>query len=602
MSINQSLPRPKLHWNNFNLSYSHDTTGRFGNLIPIQVMEVVPGDIMKENIEFNIRLSPLSAPAMVRLNAHFHAFYVPFRILTPRSGQETTWEKFITSLGKPLNEVVELPHFVADGKVHFQRPDDRPNEDTYAYVQDMTKGSLWDYMRLPVIPAQEDVTLSFSGERSISALPHLALLKIYNDWYRRDQIEEEIVFPLDLGRIDLTSLYDTTWTAPEDTTSGHWESMPYFVHELMKIRSRNYERDYFTSGLPEPQYGEDVVVGGDIVASRGASIALNSISNIAISAYGQPTNAQDASLPAVWWRDTSSVTEKANYVLGVPGLDTRSTLAFPFTGDGIDASVRDVEGLSHQTTVNELRMAFQLQGVRERINRGGTRYAEIMQNVYGVSINDLRLQRPQYLGGVKSPLTIGAVIQTSESKDTPQGTLTGQGGAVGGNVLFHTKHVFDEHGLVVVFMSITPRTSYIGGVPRMFRKFDPIDYYCQAFDHLGEQTTKVWELYEDLTDDNADTYTQDFCYNSRYEEYKSAYGCSTGEFRDTLSNWVLTRSFNEAPGLSPDFIHADSTDFDRLFMFENIERTSNEHFQAQVYFDLKAKRPMSKYSVPFTFY
>ena len=111
MSINQSLPRPKLHWNNFNLSYSHDTTGRFGNLIPIQVMEVVPGDIMKENIEFNIRLSPLSAPAMVRLNAHFHAFYVPFRILTPRSGQETTWEKFITSLGKPLNEVVELPHF-----------------------------------------------------------------------------------------------------------------------------------------------------------------------------------------------------------------------------------------------------------------------------------------------------------------------------------------------------------------------------------------------------------------------------------------------------------------------------------------------------------
>lgn len=604
MSINQSLPRPKLHWNNFNLSYSHDTTGRFGNLIPIQVMEVVPGDIMKENIEFNIRLSPLSAPAMVRLNAHFHAFYVPFRILTPRSGQETTWEKFITSLGKPLNEVVELPHFVADGEVHFRRDDDRPNEDVYAYVQDMAKGSLWDYMRLPVIPAQEDVTLSFSGERSISALPHLALLKIYNDWYRRDQIEEEIVFPLDLGRIDLTSIYDSMWSAPENTTSGHWESLPYFVHELMKIRSRNYERDYFTSGLPEPQYGEDVVVGGDIVAANGASIALSSISDIALGLRGNVNQgAQDLLAQEALWYKVNQSLAVPEYKLGINGVTANATFAVPYgVADSIQANVRDVEGLSHQTTVNELRMAFQLQGVRERINRGGTRYAEIMQNVYGVSINDLRLQRPQYLGGVKSPLTIGAVIQTSESKDTPQGTLTGQGGAVGGNVLFHTKHVFDEHGLVVVFMSITPRTSYIGGVPRMFRKFDPIDYYCQAFDHLGEQTTKVWELYEDLTDDDAERYTQDFCYNSRYEEYKAAYGCSTGEFRDTLSNWVLTRSFNDAPGLSPDFIHADSTDFDRLFMFENIERTSNEHFQAQVYFDLKAKRPMSKYSIPFTFY
>lgn len=613
MSINQNVTTRKLRWNNFNLSHTHDTTGRFGNLIPVQCMEVVPGDLIRQKIEYNIRLSPLSAPAMVRLNAHFHSFYIPYRILTPRTGQESTWEKFIMNVGNPMMvdgrmQLPELPYFYADDTYS----NDDLGDTSSIPGQKFMKGSLWDYFKLPVIPSS-DIDINLSYQRRISALPHLAYLKTFNDWYRRDQIESEILFPLNLEGIRMDNVAETDYSEPEDSVNAVWNGIDQFVNELMTIRSRNYERDYFTSGLPEPQFGDDVTIGDrfDIIAASNASVAFTgfqagatTLSNPLLDRgpalnYYHPNNSS---------LSTSLATYLPNLAVDAGVLTGGSSDHWTLGADGESRgsfNVEDIEGLqsSYSFSINELRMAMQLQGLREQINRGGTRYIEIMKSVYGVSVSDLRLQRVQYLGGVKAPLTIGAVIQTSESQNTPQGTLTGQGGAVGGNVLFHTKQIFEEHGFVLTLMSITPRTSYYGGVPRMFRKFDPLDYYNPMFDHLGEQETMATELFDSIQDGDLGEVNEGvFAYNPRYQDYKSAISTVTGEFRDTLSNWVLSRSFPQSPTLSPDFIHADSEDFDRLFKFENVENTSNEHFQVQLYFDISAKRPMSKYSTPFTFF
>ncbi len=617
MSITQNVVGRKLHYNNFNLNHTHDLSGRIGKLIPVQATPVVAGDLFDESIEFNIRMAPLSAPAMARFNVHFHSFYVPYRIITPRDGQESTWERFVMSVGKPLTEVPRLPYFTTREPILV---DDLTGPETLTILSDyFMTGSLWDYLHLPVISRQyaDDAVVELSertlGVPGIIALNFLAYQKIWSDWYRRDQIEKELVFPNNLESIYIDSLLDTNFKVPEMPVNLQDEQFNIvdFVTELLKLRTRNYERDYFTSALPEPQYGDDVTIGGDISVLDNANIALRSISGFNIA--GNFDSSQIGSGTTAIWTPLAGVSG-ANLGLGALGSSvplSGSLSVYPVGGDAIDASVRDISGITGvQFTINELRLAMQLQGVRESINRGGTRYLEIMKSVFGVSVNDLRLQRPQYLGGIKAPISIGAVLQTSSStEDSPQGNMTGQGGTVGGNRIFRTKRIFEEAGVVMTIMSITPRTGYFGGIERQYLKHDPIMYYTPAFDHLGEQETYRAELKfhmdasleRNLTNDTLEE-DRYFGYNPMYQEYKAAYSTVSGEFRSTLDNWNVFRTFDQIPVLSPEFIHAEPEDFDRIFMFENVENTSNEHFYAQLYFDIKAKRPMSKYSTPVTLF
>lgn len=629
MSITQNIHDRKLFYNNFNLRHTHDTSGRIGKLIPVQATPVTAGDLFDESLEFNIRFAPLSAPAMARFNVHFHAFYVPYRILTPRNGQETTWEKHVMSVGQPLTDVPQLPCFYTS---YPHLIDDLPDKEggfddgcEAPLREHFMTGSLWDYLKLPIIPnnypddAVFDINPDELGVPGIIAFNFLAYLKIWNDWYRRDQIEEEVVFPLNLGRMDLVDFFGgSDYVEPENPKNVDTPfKISTFIHNLLTLRTRNYERDYFTSALPEPQFGDDVYLTGDslqgLVGSRISIDALNTtgiygISNAVSSDHIIGLGFRDPDNTAWLTYGNANVPNTGHEVVFYPNDDQQA-----ITHVGLGAfDVTGIDGVTPTSlfTINELRLAMQLQGVRESINRGGTRYVEIMKSIHGVSVSDLRLQRPQYLGGIKSPISIGAVLQTSAStEDSPQGNMTGQGGTVGGNNLFRTKRIFEEDGVVMTVMSITPRTGYFGGIERQYLKHDPMDYFVPAFDRLGEQETyraelkfNIWKSAEAGVNNDSLLDDKFLGYNPRYEEYKAAYSTVTGEFRNTLDNWNVFRTFDRAPVLSPDFIHAEPEDFDRIFMFENVESTSNEHFYAQIYFDIKAKRPMSKYSTPITLF
>lgn len=606
-NIFQNVSSKRLPRNNFNMSREVLLSGQLGKLIPIQCDEVVEGDKFKQNVNFLVRFAPLSAPAMVRFNVHFHSFFVPYRIITPRSSELSTWEKFVEQVGNASTgeNIPELPSMYTDDVIFSEE-----QGDIFPSASNFGVGSLWDYFGLPIISseiaASEGINIPF--ERRISLLPFLAYQKIFNDWFRRDQIEEELKFPVDLGAVNFGMLDELAdMYTNEDVLSS--DVFKFFMSELFKLRERNYERDYFTSALPEPQFGDDVLLGGGVVSSEGAKIMLSSIEDLAFKGTPLDVTNMDGA-PAYW---INSVDENLQRFLqlgsdGGPGF--ANTYATPWKTDEITANVNSISGfLAPEFSINELRLAMQLQGIREKINRGGTRYIEILKSVFGVTSSDARLQRVQYLGGFKAPVTVGTVVQQSATDaDGKLGELAGKAQAGGFNHLFTTKRIFEEKGFVITLMSITPRTSYYGGVPRKFRKFDPIDYYTPDFDHLGEQEVKPWELYDSIdgrytTDEQLiPDWDKTFGYSPRYSEYKSALSSVHGEFRTTLDNWHVSRSFNGAPTLSPSFIHADKEDFDRLFIFENVENTSNEHFYAQIVLDVVVKRNASKFSTPFTFY
>lgn len=637
-SIFQSVNTGRKRYNNFNLTCEYLCTGQIGALIPIQVDEVVPGDYFDEKVSFLMRFDPLSAPAMARMNVHFHSFYVPYRLLTPQTSRKSRWEEFIENIGSVGADIPILPNMkpssdvwvieFADDVSYPYKGEGLYGNNNYLLANEVAIGTLWDYLglysdKISDIDGNVVKPIDFP-DQGISLMPFLAYQLIYDQWFRRDQIEAPMAFPLNLGTLDLSDFNNGSFEYDRQELDDSRRTQETNIHNIFALRFRNYERDYFTSALPEPQIGEDVPVGSNEVYTLANSILKAHADYIGIVKdsggnnlvrqlfmYGRSKADSLAELNIQ--RDNSSVGYDSSTI---PGGTIRTTeFGFLGTEPGTSSSLQNVqlsdlklEGVvTTPITVNDLRIAVQLQGVREKVNRGGTRFVEIMQSIYHVGVDDLRIQRVQYLGGTKVPVQIGTVVQTSETNEQGKlGTLAGKALAAGGTKLFRTKREFNEHGYVVTLMSVTPRTSYFGGVARKWLKHDPIDFYVPDFDHLGEQEIYNIELYgANILGAGADSdrnYMETFGYTPRYAELKSSYGTVTGEFRDSLDNWHTARAFDDAPILSSEFIKIDKEDVDRIFEFQNIENTSNSHFQCQTVITKKAKRNMSKYSTPFTFY
>lgn len=596
-NIFQSVVSSKKKYNNFPLGREVLVSGRLGKLIPVQCDEVVPGDRFKQNIAFLCRFAPLSAPAMVRFNVHFHTFYVPYRIITPETSRESTYERFIKSIGKSKEDVPVLPYFHGycdAGEEEFQYFD---------------IGSLYDYLGYPVPEIDE---LFIPEEARITLMPFLSYQRIYQDFYRRDQVEVETVYPSNVESVSLRASNLTVSTKDSDYGELADNQRMAKVKDLFTLQTRNYERDYFTSALPEPQFGDEVSIGDGNINWIGGNSPLS---------FTGAVNPVSSEIFINGDSDKYSLSVGNDLQLGWPEYNDRLDLyaslydnetsrnvsihKWNIQPDVIRGTVTSAfgENLAQNLqggniTINEFRLAMQLQGIKEQINRVGTRYLEIMEGIYGVRVPDARLQRPIFLGGFKTSVTVGSVMQTSESNNTPQGTLTGQMSSTGTSQTVSPGYEFKEHGYLMTVMSITPRTSYFGGMPRKYMKKYPEDFYLPQFDHLGEQEITTNELVWD-----GESYEENvFGYTPRYSEYKSALSTVHGEFRKTLANWHVARSFDSIPALNPDFIHAEPEDFDRIFAFENVEGTSNEHFYCQIYIDQVGKRNMSKYSTPYTLY
>lgn len=600
----------KVYRNNFNLSRERLTTGQIGKLIPVAYIPVAPKDRFDVDVSYLMRFSPLVAPTMARMNVSFHAFYVPHRIVTPLNSTSSQWENFIEAIGQSKEDVPALPriyvqHDRFDGGLMAQN--DPGNN--HISVQDVCIGTLWDYLGLPTCAPNWGLNQGdqFSlPSKGISAFPFLDYLKIYNDWYRRDQIEREVVMPVDATKFVLDDYDYSLYDLPVDFDRD--KQIAFNELQLFTLRNRNYERDYFNSALPEPQFGDDVVVGGGEIVKANAALT-SVITGTTSEIYGQKvyTNqTPNEAYSSLNMKRTIDETEPSYMVFKNAGNSDVNVFnsifsSFRFTNPTFE-NLR-----ATPFTVNDLRLAMQMQGVREIVNRAGTRYLEIMKAIYNVDIPDSRLQRAQFLGGVKSPVTIGEVVQTSETANTPQGTLTGKAISANGGKLFRNKYPFAEHGAIMIIMSVTPRSSYEGGIEKHWLYEYPEDYYNPLYDHLGEEEVSAIELHAPLfgtdttrseLDEILDT---TFGYQKRYASYKMAYSTVTGEFRDTLDGWNIARKFDSIPYLSPKFIEVDPEDVAHIFEFPNIANTSNEHFQAQIVFTVNGKRYMSKHSTPFIF-
>ncbi len=529
------LKRPKR--NVFNLSYESKLTVNAGELVPIMCKPVVPGDKFRVNTEMLVRLAPLVAPMMHRVNVFTHYFFVPNRLVWNQ------WEDFITKgvdgTDTPAFPTLKLPTTVDTANGHRFFGD----------------SSLWDYLGLPSLNQIGNATFQTQSPNGVkapagyevSALPFRDYLLIYNEYYRDQNLTSEIEFSRDGGSTEAIT-----------------------TNPLLMLRRRAWEKDYFTSALPWVQRGPEVTVP---VSGAGGSMDVELKSTAADQYYVSSSES----------RPTGKL-EVVNGVLYATHESSGTSVGAYLSPNNFQVNV-DEMGVS----INDLRTSNALQRWFERNARSGSRYIEQILSHFGVRSSDARLQRPQFLGGGRVPVSVSEVLQTSSTDETsPQANMAGHG--ISASVNHGFTRYFEEHGYIIGIMSVMPRTGYQQGVPRDFRKFDNMDFYFPEFAHLGEQEIKNEELYLNQYDaDNSGT----FGYTPRYAEYKYSLNEAHGDFRGNMAFWHLNRIFTEKPNLNTTFVECNPSN--RVFA---TAETSDDKYWIQLYQDVKALRLMPKYGTP----
>lgn len=547
------LQIPEMHASRtrFNRDQTILTTFDSGKLIPFFVDEVLPGDTFQVDTTAIIRMSTPKYPVMDDAFIDFYYFYTPNRIL---------WDNFKHFMGE-VEETPWMPtkeYAVPQIKINASTPKPAPDEK-----------SILDYMGVPT---------KIKKPFSINALPIRAYVKIWNEFFRDENVDNAAVLKTDDADVTYKFDAEATETLEKDLQNA------VLGGNLLPV---NKYHDYFTSCMPYPQ--------------RGPEITLPMSGNAPVywaDAKDNPLTIQDLKNNGTWTNEAGYLRRSITQMMtqNYDNTDEKARAVLGYTSSGAKIGERMTADLSSVTaaTVNSLRQAVAVQQYYETLARGGSRYREQVRALWDVTISDKTVQIPEYLGGGRYQVNVNQIIQTS-GQQTESDTPIGETGAVSVTPIRENSFTksFEEHGFVIGVACVRHNRSYQQGLERFWSRKDRLDYYVPQFANLGEQPVKKKEIM--LTGDATDEET--FGYQEAWADYRMKPNRVSGLMRSnatgTLDFWHYADVYNTVPTLSQEWMAEGKAEIARTLIVQN-----EPQFFGAVRVANKTTRRMPLYSVP----
>lgn len=588
---------------------------------PTEIIEIVPGDALNLRQETFLRTAPLVAPPLAKVTLSHHAFFVPcwqlhekfddfitggekmdfhdhmpyttvgvlyhwiygvlFNIYAAlKGGPDSSYAGWLSLSSDRMEEVISLIEMLDYSRaVPFYLPEFQPVQ----VVSSSDSDVIYDLDNLPDVQLTQDwqdleeiaeanlnafvkynpLFLANSGIR-VNLLPLYAYLKVWCEYFRDENLVDNFWDELkDSSWFSTTDRLDEI--TPEFTiqvdglpdamfTSDDFDNWTT-ISERLALKKRAWRKDRFTSALPWTQKGPDIT----IPISGSIPVEVTQAKNYAPSG-------------------------SVNVQINTAGKISAAGSARILSGT---ADLSEAAGMA---TMRDLRRAEAVEEFEEADGRFGNRYPENTLGQFGVYTPDSRLPRAQFLGSARQVVTFGEIPQTSETGDTPLGTLAGKGTSYSPNFLF--KRRFTMHGFVIIMTSIQVSAMYEQGIHPMFSRFDRTEYAWPRYARLGEEPIYVKEI--SIFGENFDENSV-FGYAPRYSTYKSDTGSIHGQMKTTLNYWTFSRKFpiDKDPTLSKDFIYNDP----RRDAFA-ITNPYAECFYFEIDWKVRASRLLPFYGVP----
>lgn len=564
------IPKTYISRSRFKRDQNVKFTFDAGKLIPFYVDEVLPGDTFSVNTIGLVRMTTPIFPVMDNAYLDVYYFFVPNRIVWEN------WKEFCgenTAGAWEQKETYSVPQInIGVGTIDKNAKTATKEKATPA------ENSVLDYMGIPT----KINTGGVNNKLSINALPVRGYVKIWNEWFRDQNLDDPVPEYTGDDPVDNNAHTGTGWT------QTGLNQLATIGDECLPV---NKFHDYFTSALPEPQKGPAVTIS----LSGDAPVIMGNLVGGKVEPYNEGEN--------VWFNSTTSAAagrafnrydEGTIRAVELSGVET-SGAAAGSTGNNIVSGnlYTNLHGIE-ATTINELRQAFAVQHYYEALARGGSRYREIIRSLFGTLISDKTVQIPEYLGGGRYMINVSQVIQTSESGTTPQGNA----GAVSVTPFSENSFTksFEEHGFVIGVCCVRHDRTYQQGLERFWSRRDTLDYYYPQFANLGEQAVKTKEIYCDSG--NASSANDEvFGYQEAWSEYRMKPNRVSGLFRSnavgTLDSWHYADNYSSRPYLSDEWMKEGKAEIQRTLAVQD-----EPQFIADFLIKNETTRPMPLYSVP----
>lgn len=569
--------RNKPSRNGFDLSFKKNFTAKAGELLPVMVKEVLPGDMFKVNLKAFTRTQPVNTAAFARIREYYDFFFVPYDLLWNKSNTVLTQmydnPQHAVSLDPTQNFVLngEMPYSTSQSIADYINS---LNNDTIAtdyssnymgYSRSKCSVKLLEYLGYGnyesfLAKTWNDAPLMADLHHNLFGL--LAYQKIYSDFYRDSQWERISPSTFNVDYLDGQNMYLTNFYNNESFIQSY---------NMFDLRYCNWQKDLFHGVLPHQQYGETAVAS--ITPNVTGKLTLSNFSTVGAS----PTTAS--------------------------GTATKNLPAFDTVGD---------------LSILVLRQAEFLQKWKEITQSGNKDYKDQLEKHWGVSVGDGFSELCTYLGGVSSSIDINEVVNTNIT-GSAAADIAGKGvGVANGEINFNSN---GRYGLIMCIYHCLPLLDYTTDMlDPAFLKVNSTDYAIPEFDRVGMQSMPLVQLMNPLRS-VADASGLVLGYVPRYIDYKTSVDQSVGGFKRTLNSWVISYG-NEsvknqvtlpatAPPVEPSepvpsvapmnftFFKVNPNCLDPIFAVNVNSDMSTDQFLCSSFFDVKAVRNLDTDGLPY---